>query len=414
MTTNRSISTAEKTLAEAQLERIRRARVSLIFSEPFFGALVMNLKNVCDPSIPTFATDGRNLYYSPEFCATLSDAEVVGVLLHEVAHCALLHFARRENRDPLRWNMATDFAINLFIDDYVKGAAALGSNISYRLPKLEGICLDEKFRGMGAEEIYSLLPQRMKKFVSIGDVIEPKDGDGQGGDGGGKEGEEGQTYANATEKLEAEWKVAVKQAAAIAKGQGKLPLCAARLADIIGEPKVDWRRELRDVLTAIACDDYSFRRINTRYASSGFILPSLKSERMGEVVIAIDTSGSVGNKELGAFLSEALGILETCKPSAVHIVQCDADIGAVNRFEPGDVLEIEPTGGGGTDFRPPFQWVSDNMPEAPAALIYLTDMAGTFPDTCPDYPVLWVSIVADAVSSAPFGRAIFLDIEQGA
>src|ERR1700735_4192402 len=124
--------------------RIQKARMSLILDHPFFGSLLFRLKGRECRSVPTMATDGVSLFYNPDFVETLNAATLAGTLAHEVMHPALHHHVRRSGRDPKRWNVACDFAINPLLVD-----AGLS------LP--EGVLIDDRFRGMSAEQIYNLL-----------------------------------------------------------------------------------------------------------------------------------------------------------------------------------------------------------------------------------------------------------------
>ena len=124
--------------------RIQKARTALILDHPFFGSLLFRLKGRECRSIPTMATDGVSLFYNPDFVQTLNAATLAGTLAHEVMHPALLHHVRRSGRDPKRWNVACDFAINPLLID-----AGLS------LP--DGVLIDNRFRGMSAEQIYNLL-----------------------------------------------------------------------------------------------------------------------------------------------------------------------------------------------------------------------------------------------------------------
>ena len=97
--------------------RIQKARTALLLDHPFFGTLLFRLGARACSSIATMATDGVSLYFNPEFVETLSSAELIGTLAHEVMHPALQHHTRRAGRSPKRWNMACDYAINPMLLD---------------------------------------------------------------------------------------------------------------------------------------------------------------------------------------------------------------------------------------------------------------------------------------------------------
>lgn len=138
-------------------------------------------------------------------------------------------------------------------------------------------------------------------------------------------------------------------------------------------------------------------------------MPSYTGFGAGVVVAVVDTSGSIGEKEYHACMSEVQGVLAETKPEAVILIGADAAVNTVFYLQDGDSLEtmeINLAGGGGTDFRPAFQWIEENHID-PNVVIYLTDMYGTFPDEAPRYQVIWV---ATTDSRAPFGRTIKMDV----
>ena len=126
--------------------RIVAARVEMLLSEPFFGSLALRLDCQERPDVTkTVATDGVMLAYNPDFVTSISQKELVGVIAHEVLHCAHGHMWRRNARDFQKWNVACDLAINQILVD-----------ACFTLPK--GILIDSQFSGMSAEAIYSKLP----------------------------------------------------------------------------------------------------------------------------------------------------------------------------------------------------------------------------------------------------------------
>jgi hypothetical protein len=142
--------------------KVIKARVGVILDFPFFGSLLLRLTLCEDSSADTLWTDGRTLGYSPAFVDGVSLEVLKGCLCHEVLHCGLLHAARRGGRDPERWNIAADHAVNLALAD-VPGVV---------LPA--GCLADPSFKGLSAEEIFSRLP-----------VPDPGDDEAGSGDLGG-------------------------------------------------------------------------------------------------------------------------------------------------------------------------------------------------------------------------------------
>lgn len=363
--------------------KVKQAITNLILDQPFFGALAMRLRvREANGETKTAATDGTTLVYNPEFIDTLTTSQTTGLFVHEILHAANGHCWRRQGRDPETWNKACDYAINPIVLD-----------AGFYLPP--DPCMDEAFRGKSAEAIYDRIKQ----------TPPPEDGNGQNpgdqpGTGWGDVMDNIEPDANAQE---AEWKVAVITAAAIAKQQGKLPAGLERLLDEIKHPAVDWRSALRRFVQETAKADYTWRRPNPRYMASGMYLPSMRSEQMPGMVVAVDTSGSIGQQELDQFASEIQSIVDECKPESLTVIYCDAAVKATQVFWPEDLVKLNALGGGGTDFAPVFKKIEEDNIET-ACLVYLTDMYGSFPKDAPPYPVLWVS--TSHIKDAPFGEVL--------
>jgi len=208
---------------------------------------------------------------------------------------------------------------------------------------------------------------------------------------------------------EEEWKVATVQAAMAAKAYGDLPGIAARLLEAYTRPPVDWRTVLADFITRTARNDYDSSHPNRRHLQRGILLPGLRSNELPEVIIAVDTSGSIGPDTLAMFAGAVSDVL-AAYPTTVHVLSVDAEVHSAVEYRTEDLPIVldNLSGGGGTDFRPAFTW-ADQQGITPACLIYLTDLYGSFPDIAPDYPVLWVSTTGER---APFGETLNLPQDQ--
>jgi predicted metal-dependent peptidase len=266
-------------------KQITIGRTSLILDQPFFGELVcrLNMKETSD--VPTLGVDGRNIFYNPDFVATLSPALTMSALAHETMHCVFDHIGRRNGRNPKKWNCAGDFVINLVLRD-----------AGFEIGKTW--LLDDKYIGMSADQVYNLLPDN--------DESEPLDaifdGDGNGN----------------VESIAAEWKIATIQAVNAAKKSGHLPQTMERFLDDLVRPRVDWREALRRFVTQISRNDYTWSRPNRRFLSSGIYLPSLYSEVMGCLANGIDTSGSITQDILNVWGAEITSAWDTAKPEKMY------------------------------------------------------------------------------------------------
>jgi predicted metal-dependent peptidase len=392
--------------------RIQKARTTLLLDHPFFGTLLFRLGGKASRSVATMATDGVSLFYNPEFVDTLNAAELAGVLAHEVMHPALQHHTRRGDRNSTRWNMACDYAINPML---------LEAGLT--LPK--DVLIDDRFRGMSAERIYNLIEEDEKQERSSSQPENqpangssgPEDGSLQN-DEAGNEPHAPSTPGGVGQVLDApepgaesdpsvaeqarEWQIAVEQAETVAKVAGKLPGGAVRAVEASQAAKVDWRELLRRAWSDTIPADYSWIRPSLRHVWAGLYLPGVTSEGVGEIAIAVDCSGSVSARQLGLFEAEIQSILAGQRPRLVRVLYFDAVIQKVETYQAGQPISLSPVGGGGTDFRPCFEWLGEQG-IVPQTLVFLTDLFGRFPSEVPPYPVIWASTEA---RRAPFGEVV--------
>src|SRR5262249_40573193 len=154
---------------------------------------------------------------------------------------------------------------------------------------------------------------------------------------------------------------------------GRKPGAIERPLQEAREKKQDWRAILREFISARAPSDYRWSPPNRRYVAAGLYLPSVHRTGLGEIVVAIDTSGSIARSELEQFAGELTAISEEAQPETLHVVYCDSAVQSVQEFTRGEAIKVEAKGGGGTDFRPVFDWVTEQNIQ-PTCLIYLTDL----------------------------------------
>lgn len=405
-------------------EKIQFARASIIIDLPFFGSLLVSLRTVENKMIPSFRMDGEVIEYNGDYVNTLTKEELRTVICECILHGALGHIFRMESREPIRYNHACDYAVaNIMRDSNMHALKPTDQGGSAQIRdyfKLEGAFKGwcpkvEEFDNLSAEEIYNLLPptppgkgqpgsspgkQKPKNSEDDEEEQEPPPAMSPGEIAPAK-GDKAEQ-----EQLEDQWKVKVIQAANVANSMGKLPELLQRLVDDISAPRVPWRDQLRQFFNVRQRDEYSWKAPRRSLIHRGLYMPSLDSVRMGPIVLAVDTSGSVNDEILRAFQSEVQAVLDECMPERLIVIYCDAEVNLVKEYKPGDMIELKAVGGGGTDFQPVFRFVETSDFE-PACLVYLTDLMGRFPKEIPVYPVLWGCVIKDV--EAPFGETIFVD-----
>lgn len=353
----------------------------------FFATVLLRLRREPREEIGTAATDGRHLWYNPAFIVGLPLPELVGVLVHEVLHVANKHHVRQESREARRWNIAGDLAINCLLE---LGGIALPS-VALQAGRGE---YKDFAKGLSAEAYYPLIPDQAGDAAGFdpggcGGVVTPGDGS-----------------EAAIAQADAETSVLLAQAHATAKLRGTLPAYIDRLVAAALAPVVDWRRELADFLTCPARNDYRWSPPNRRHVYRGLYLPSVSGEELGDVVIAFDTSGSIGQETMDRFAAEIQGILDCCA-CRVTILYHDCEVAGVQEWNSEEgPLVLDPKGGGGTSHVCVFEWLEKHPEIDPVCLVCLTDLYTQFPDQGPGFPVLWCVHRGPAEPKAPFGRCV--------
>ena len=390
-------------LEKQSAQHVASARCRMILRKDpgsvFFATLALRLKAEPSWEIDTVATDGKLLQYNPSFVLKLGHEDMVGVVAHEVLHNALGHHARQGHREKKRWNIAADLAVNpLLITagfSLPKERLEPGKGEYAHMPD-----------GLSAEEYYSLLEQPggdEEGDDGEGEEEGKGDSDDPGQCGGVKPPQDGSQAA--CKESQAEWEVATAQAQQIAQQRGQLPAGLGRMVEQLLQPKVDWKEVLREFISRFAKNDYAWSPPNRRFIHLGLYLPGLRSEELGDIIVAVDTSGSIGGPVLARFAGELQGILESFDVS-LTILYHDSDITNVQLWKSSDGdLVLEPKGGGGTSHVPVFDWVRENAVDPPACMVCLTDMCSYFPEQAPEYPVLW-AVVGNPNPVAPFGTAV--------
>ncbi|MGD8671664.1 MAG: VWA-like domain-containing protein [Thiogranum sp.] len=397
--------------------KLSAARTRLILDRPFLGALVLRLPMTATrpERCKTIGTDVRALYYNPEYISNLSLEQTQFVLAHEALHCALSHFARRQHRVKHRWDIACDLAINpLLIKDGLKPPP--------------GVLLKSGFEGMMAEEIYPYIEDDMQdethdehfydqenRSSGSSSGSQPLDQDQEQGGGAGAAGSEGESQSSGEgprplseteqEQLAVQWRQRLAGAAQQAMQAGKLGAAMARLVEHLLQPQLPWRMLLARYMTAVARDDYSYQRPSRREGDA--ILPTLKSTQV-DVVVVLDTSGSINDTEMREFVSEIDAIKGQMR-ARLTLHACDAKLCEHGPwvFEPWEEFSMPGNvyGRGGTRFTPPFEWLQREGRQ-PDLLVYFTDAEGEFPKTEPDYPVLWL---VKGRAKVPWGQRVQLN-----
>ena len=354
-------------MREEVFDRIVVARVGLLLRHPFFGNMATRLRILAaDDWLPTAAVDGRNLYFNTQFFNAMNNKEIEFVVAHEILHLVFDHLGRRDDRNPMLYNIAADYIVNnTLVRDRI------GTT-----PSIVDCFQDFKYEGWTSEEVYDELFKEAEKngeefLKQLGEMLdEHLDDDGEGSE----EGEEGQDgKGNNVSKSRPKYsKEEIKQIkdeikesminAAQAAGAGNVPAGVQRMIKELTEPKMNWREILRQQIQSTIKSDYTFSRPNRKGWHTGAVLPGMNFAETIDICIALDMSGSIGNSQAQDFLGEVKGIMDEYKDYNIKIWCFDTEVYNEDDFtadDGRDLTEYEIRGGGGTDFMANWRYMRD-------------------------------------------------------
>ncbi len=430
-------------------QRVSGCVTALLREQPFFGSLALRLPIRPDAGRETLASDGREIRYSPQWIAETDAHLIETAIARVVLACALKHHTRRQNRDPERWQRASQLVTHGLLRD-------AGFTLPPDAEAWDGISVEEAYdrlpepdegesgdsgppdagAGSGADAAGAPMPDGSDPSEQgddgdggdTGDALDPPggdDGDGDGspetsnGDGGADNNNDGSGAPASCDPSgtgevmdapagggsaasppspgdvtleEQAWDEAMHQALSLAKAEGKAPGGIEETVRGAHASTLDWRSLLRRYMTDAVKSDYSWSVPNRRFIDSGLYLPSIHSEGMDAIAVIIDTSGSLPAATLAEFWAELREVASEIRPGRVVVLQVDAAVQDAEEYAPDELPdEIAIKGRGGTDFRPGFEWL-DEQGIQPGVCLYFTDMeCSNYPEIEPSFPTIWVN-----------------------
>ncbi|MEM3420376.1 MAG: VWA-like domain-containing protein [Nitrososphaerota archaeon] len=443
-----------------ELQRVQDTLTDLVAKEFFLGYITSQWENIVPAKeIDTFATSSDTLLFNPEFSKGLTRKQLRFVILHELGHLFYLHPLkdRTKIRDEIlalaEEQVVNEFVLkfakdyNLEIEEFAPPISPIDIVKGNTEPGTKGYIYDPKLDNLDVVEIYEILkqnhnpqkcPMNSKKIVMVltDDVIESESDsrtannqqsedtdtvivvkqknqqDDQQEEQSNQQQQSGQQQDNQNGQEEVRKQLMKAKTILVAeqlKKKGFETSSLKRLVENLKKPIVNWKRVLKRYMNDIFSSDISRTYSKQRGRSErnkDYILPVFtekKIEGVNDIVIAVDTSGSISDKELNRFLSEIASILKDVSHK-VSIITCDAEIKEVHTdVDLKKLPTIKITGGGGTDFRPVFRYL-DAQKRKPKVLIYLTDGYGDFPERKPRYETIFA--INNIYVDPPFGRTL--------
>ena len=381
-------------------ERLTKIKIQLQDEQPFWAYLILKLQMQEDTKgyLPPYAGMGVNawgkMYWKKEFVDNLNDNELKFVLAHEVGHLVFAHLIRKGVREVIPFNVAADIVLNdvLCHNNFIPPKDfLLPKNHEITLGKVVIKDTDKKT----AEEVYDEIPR--ENFPN-----------GQGYNFDDHSYDDNMSESEKA-KVKEKWKDATMEAAVYSKQRGKLP---GGMESIIGDlmnPKFNWKQLLRKFITNTLPFDYSFSRPNRKIP--GYILPGVMKETV-DIVVHIDTSGSISNKELNEFMSEIIGIATSHQNLNMTLIECDSEIQQiieVNSRNISKLKNVKIKGRGGTSHKPVWDYLKKKKPHC-KLFVSLTDLYSDIElSDKPRCNVIFITPSGDyVVDKSPFGKILKL------
>lgn len=364
--------------------KLRRALRDMLSAAPMLSALAFRLDLVSDANTKDISADGRKLRYNPQWVEDAEYSDVKLALGHVILACGLSHHLRRGDRDYDRWQIASK-----------RATSPLLCSLGY------------------AGETEEITVEAAYELVEETDRPEPgevSDAPGKGENGGAGDGsDEGNRDGEARQSEMREWATALLQAAQI---QDRTSEGAGNLSKLVRDtltPRVSWREVLREFVTQRSREDATWRRPNRRFVPYDLYLPSQDSERLGSIVVAVDTSGSMtGSKDellLQRVWTEIRTVIEELRPERVRLIECDTKIQLDEEIAHDLPEELPIVGGGGTHLAPIMEAIRQQEDSLPSCAIVFSDLGNCDYGPDPGIPVLWAAYGREW-SEPPFGRII--------
>lgn len=416
-------------MKDKQESRIKRAHIMLMKHQQtalYSGVMLMGSTEVVDGSFSAY-TDGVNKKYCRQFVAEIKeDSKLRGLVLHENLHVALKQLPR--GRDMWKENAKlANVAADLVVNDIIVNITGCVDKTTERIVELpDGGLHDAKYSNWSMREIYNDLkkqnPQRQKP--------QGGDGDSNSGQGDDKINVNGKQYDLSDPRLDEHDTAGTQELSAdqIKELDGKIDralreggILAGRvggniprsISDLL-QPQIDWREELAQFVSSATkgSDEFTWRKLNKRQMANDIYMPSVENETVGEIIVAIDTSGSIGSAEITEFATELVAICNACSPEQVRVLWWDTKVHGEQIFTEKDYGNLagllKPLGGGGTHVSSVSEYIVENGIRAECVLVFTDGYVESNVKWEINSPTLWM-ITQNRSFTPPVGKSVMFN-----
>jgi predicted metal-dependent peptidase len=385
-------------------KRVERAMRKLFQDRraQFWGTLGLTMGLIPREDIETAATDCVNIYYNPAYIMGLSEDETIGLLAHEISHPALRHMQRLAYlSDHDLANMAADYELNLDLID-----------AGLTLP--DGALIDQRFKGMAAEQIANVLRRENEEDKEqgntprhqpqSGNMMEPSNPDGSPMD------------SEQIAELAEQWETKVNQVLSAARraglfGSDHVPTSLQSVSQTRSQGvALDWRQPLRAFIDQLGSVESTWNRLSRRGMAHGMIWQGEEPVRPSRIAWVIDCSGSMDVTKNKQAAIEAQAALDDSAVDCIDVIYTDTRVKDIDTYEIGDTINLRTYTGGGTDFAAVMDHIT-NGTEDYAAIVFVTDGETTNWGIDPSVPTLWAITGSQRDTDAlkpPFGEKLCL------
>jgi predicted metal-dependent peptidase len=417
---DQSVKTVE--LTAEQQRKWEDTSSMMVWTAPGFRHIWYKLLNnnggnhtaVMTNDVPIAATDGYDVLVNPTEFFKWGIAERTFIMAHEIVHnvvgdVELLHRCIRSGTVPMNDGGSLPFdnpTMQKSMDLRIN-AMLVKSRIG-KMPMKDGKPfghLDDKMDG--TESVLDVYRKEFMEQFPDGKLPEGHDPNGDPNNPGGFDTLR-KSKNGAPPRNQQQWDVEIKNAQKLEeqKSQGRMAAGLARMFKELLEPEIDWKDHITTLINRVGnSGGWNWREPDEWWVAHEFFSPKPSGHGAGWIVVWGDTSGSMGDKEIAAYISELGGILDSVNPQRLTVLWCDAEVDHVDELdEATDLAGLEPKGGGGTSVQPVFDWINESM-DKPDLFIGFTDGHVSFPNA-PDYPVIWASTTKDV--KYPYGEVVRL------
>lgn len=427
----------DKKATDELIRMAKENKIHLILHLPFFKGLIGGIELHPTYEIETYGADYRRWYFNPNWSAQQTDRGLRGDMLHSIIHLIFQHVRRKGERFIPIWELATELSADLLSKQTLADLRNKHLLSRLQMDTHDIDYIDSQFHNMSTELIYEELNQEFQNMMKRMKSKSKKNFKEQLQQKGNKAMEQMQSQHQSpcqcsldevlekfqeqidekTEKLEKQrYDNKIQEEVRKNRQRGTVPGQIEKLVDLLEEePKVDWRQMLLYYIQTVVVHDVSWRRLNKAMMANDIFMPAVEKTNI-EIIIALDTSGSIGDDEMSEFVVEVSAILNSVANVKMILIDCDASIQHVEIIEYGEAPIWNPSGKkrhgyGGTRFEPVFEWIKQNTIsgeiDQPELLIYFTDAEGSYPKSEPEYKTVWVvNNEHYNLDNIPFGEII--------